>query len=135
MIGRLLFFLLFPLITFQAKSQHLIGLTREKVIETLKESNFVIDNTSKNTTYNYLKYVDRNEEKTLLVFFTKEDLCSSTKLMCDYSSIKETIAKYNKIYKKKSSLVWNYQKDGKTFNVELRKEEWFYSVIITPKSK
>jgi hypothetical protein len=134
MIYRIAFILLFAL-PIQTQSQHLIGLVRNDVIDKMKETSFTIDNTSKNETFNYLKYVDTNDEKTLLVFFSDSDQCISTKMMCDYSSIKKTIASFNKSYKRISSIEWNYIINKITYKVILRKEEWFYSVIITPKSK
>lgn len=127
--------LFLPLLTTQVYSQHLIGLSRDSIIGKMQETNFVIDNTSKNTTFNYLKYVDRIEDKTFLVFFSKEDVCTSTKLMCDYSSLKKTLADFNKNYKKVKSTEWSYKMNGTIYKVILKKEEWFYSVIVTPKLK
>ncbi|NJK94371.1 MAG: hypothetical protein HC905_05015 [Bacteroidales bacterium] len=101
----------------------------------MKETNFVIDNTSRNTTFNYIKFIDRFDEKTFLVFLSKDDICTSTKLMSDYSSFKKTVTEFNKKYKKISSNEWNYKHNGFTYKVILKKEEWFYSVIVTPKNK
>lgn len=115
--------------------QHLIGLHKNEVEKKMQQTSFVIDNSSRNTTFKYLKYVDKFEEKTFLVFLSRGDTCTSTKLMCDYSSLKPTVAQFNKNYTKVSSNVWNYQINGITYKVVLKKEEWFYSVIITPKNK
>lgn len=135
MKGRFKIFLLLLFIFTNVNSQHLIGLSQEEVISVMKESNFVIDNSSRNTTFNYLKYVDRFEDKTFLVFLSKDNKCTATKLMCDYSSYKKAISDFNKKYKKISSTEWNYKLDGITYKVILKKEEWFYSVIVTPKNK
>jgi hypothetical protein len=115
--------------------QHLIGLHKDEVVKKMQQTSFVIDNSSRNTTFKYLKYVDKFEDKTFLVFLSPGDSCTSTKLMCDYSSLKSTVAEFNKNYKKVSSNVWNYKVNGITYKVELRKEEWFYSVIVTSKTK
>lgn len=119
----------------RVNSQHLIGLSRKDVVSRMKETSFVIDNTSRNTTFSYLKYVDRSEDKTFLVFFSKDDVCTSTRLMCDYSYYKAMISRFNKNYKRKSATEWNYVIEGITYKVRLKKEEWFYSVIVTTKTK
>ncbi len=125
---------LFLFVGTSVNSQHIIGLPKEDIIKKMQETSFVIDNTSKNTSFNYLKYVDRFEEKTLLVFLSKEEICTATKLMCDYSSYKETISVFNKNYRKVSSNIWNYVIEGVTYKVTLKKEEWFFSVVVTPKN-
>ncbi|HEX3006299.1 MAG TPA: hypothetical protein VHO90_01655 [Bacteroidales bacterium] len=135
MTGKFSLFLLLLFVAIRAESQHLIGLSRTEVEKKLQEKGFALDNTSKNTTFNYDKYVDALEEKTLLAFFTKNDVCSSVKLMCDYSSYKETLNEFNKKYKKTGPNEWNYVNAGITYKVVLKKEDWFYSVIVTTKTK
>lgn len=130
MAGKLSILLLLLLGT-KAYSQHLIGLTKDEVLQKMQETSFVPDNTSSNATFNYLKFVDRFEEKTLLIFMSKENVCTSTKLMGDFSTYRSTVQEFNKKYKKISSTEWNYQFDGKTYKVTVKKEDWFYSVITT----
>lgn len=119
----------------EVNSQHLVGLTQDNIMQKMQETSFVLDNSSKNTTFKYLKFVDKIEEKTLLVFLSENNICTSTKLMCDYSSYKETLNEFNKNYKKISSSEWNYSINNITYTVILKKEEWFYSVIVTTKNK
>lgn len=135
MAGKLGIVLFMSIIAQQVDAQHLIGLSKEEIITKMQETSFVIDNTSKNTTFNYLKYIDRFEEKTFLVFLSAEDKCTSTKLMSDYSSLKSTLSNFNKNYKKISANEWNYKINGINYKVTLKKEEWFYSVIVTTKTK
>jgi hypothetical protein len=127
--------ILLLLVATNVWGQHLIGLHKNEVEKKMQQTSFVTDNSSRNTTFKYLKYVDKFEEKTFLVFLSPGDTCTSTKLMCDYSSLKATVNQFNNDYKKVSSNVWNYKINGITYKVMLRKEEWFYSVIVTPKTK
>ncbi len=135
MAGKFEIILFLTLFGYEVKAQHLIGLSKEDVIKKMQETSFVIDKTSRNTTFSYLKYVHRLEEKTFLVFLSKENICTSTKLMSDYSSFKSTLAEFNKKYKKAGSMEWTYKIEGITYKVLVRKEEWFYSVIVTTKTK
>lgn len=123
------------LVAIKVDSQHLIGLTKNEVLQKMQETSFVVDNSARNTTFNYIKYVDRIEEKTFLVFLSDKDVCTSTKLMSDFSSLKATLSEFNKKYKKKSSTEWEYKLDGITYKVTLKKDEWFYSVVVTTKTK
>lgn len=116
------------------QSQHLIGLNKNEVIKQMKETSYVIDNTSKNTTFKYLKYVDKMQEKTLLVFLSKDDVCTSTKMMSDYSSYRTTVNSFNEQYKKVAPNEWNYIVDTTIYKVILKREEWYYSVFITTKT-
>jgi hypothetical protein len=116
------------------QAQHLIGLSKNEVIKQMKETSFVIDNTSRNTTFKYLKYVDKFEEKTLLVFLSKDDMCTSTKMMSDYSSYRATVNEFNAKYKKVAANEWNYIVDTTIYKVTLKKEEWYFSVFVTTKT-
>lgn len=135
MAGKLGIILFLTLLGYEVQAQHLIGVSKEEIINKMKETDFVIDYTSRNTTFNYLKYVHRTEEKTFLVFISKDNICTSTKLMSDYSSFTSTLSEFNKKYKKVGKMEWNYKIEGITYKVLVRKEEWFYSVIVTTKTK
>lgn len=130
--GIILFLIL---IGSKAGAQHLIGLSKDEVVKRMHETSFAIDNTSRNSTFNYLKYIDREGDRTFLVFLSKDNICTTTKLMSDYSSLKSTLSEFNKKYKKIKPLEWNYNLNGVTYKVTLKKEEWFYSVIVTAKTK
>lgn len=117
------------------RSQNLIGLPKEVIYsELLKEyPTFVRDNTFVNHSYNYLKYIDKVDEQTLLIFLSDQNICTSTKLICDYSelnSIKLKLKKYKQISKDK----WMYSKNGKTYFIRLKREEWFFSLFTSLKS-
>lgn len=116
-------------------SQHLIGLTKDEVGKEVKASypNFFIDNTSVNHTYKYLKYIDRNNEQTLLVFLSENDICTSTKLMVDYMYLDGMKKDLNKKYKKAGTNKWTYTRGNTAYQITLKREEWFFSLFTSKK--
>jgi hypothetical protein len=135
MVFKLGIIILLAFTGIRVNSQHLIGLSRKEVVSAMKETSFMIDRSSRNTTFNYLKYVDQSGDKTFLVFFSEGDVCTSTRLMCDYSAYKTMISRFNKDYRRKSATEWTYELAGITYKVKLKKEEWFFSVVVTTKTK
>ena len=107
---------------------------RDKIEDELKKSypSFSRDNTFVNHTYNYLKYIDKLSEQTLLIFLSDQNICTSTKLICDYSelnNIKLKLKQYRPVGKDK----WTYKKDGKEYIVRLNREEWFFTLFTSLK--
>jgi len=117
------------------ESQHLIGLHKDQVIKEIKfgKPNFMIDNSTVNHTYHYLKYIDKNSEQTLLVFLSDKDICTSTKLMSDYSLLDLVKKDLNMNYKKINEYSWTYQWKGVTYLVILKQEEWFFTIFTSKK--
>ncbi len=123
-------FLLFPV-----KSQNLIGLKKQQINEEMKilYPDFSIDNSFVNKSYKYLKYTDKLNEQTLLIFLSENDQCTSTKLICDYSMldhIKEQMKKYKPSGKDK----WSYTIDGQEYNIVLHRDEWYFSLTTSKKN-
>jgi len=118
-------------------SQNIIGLSKDQVMETMKKSytDFTLDNSTKNETYKYLKYVDKFNDQTLLIFLSANDLSTSTKLMSDYSNLKDVRAKLSKNYKPKGKDSWTYTINGAVYQVVLKKEEWYFTVFTSKKEK
>lgn len=116
-------------------SQHLIGLHKEEVIKEIKTNNrnFIIDKSSVNYIYKYLKYIDKNGEQTFLVFLSENDICTSTKLMSDYSNLVILNKDLNKKYKKVGQNKWTYNLGGIVYMVKLKREEWFFTIFTSKK--
>ena len=93
------------------------------------------DNSFVNNSFNYLKYVDNLEQQTWLFFLDDNDYCKSSKLVCDYVLLDEKIAELNKSYLKTGSLSWSYEHNNSSFDVTLKKEEWFFSILTRAKEK
>jgi hypothetical protein len=117
-------------------AQHLIGMSKDQLIKEMRilYPDFIQDNSSVNNTYKYLKYIDKTNEQTLLVFLTDADVCKSTKLISDYTNlldVKNNLAQYKPAGKDK----WTYTLNGVTYLVTLTREKWFFSVFTSKKEK
>jgi len=124
----LLIFLLFPV-----WSQNLTGKNKvevEKQINSLYHG-FIVDKSTVNRTYKYLKYIDKSNEQTLLVFLSENDVCTATKLMSSYSNLPQVKNELNKRYKPAGKDTWRYTEKGIKYLVKLKREDWFFAVFIS----
>lgn len=124
------------LLVAQTKAPNFIGMPKTEIITYMKKNNpgFDLDEGAKNSTYKYLKFVDKYNEETYLFFLDEKDACTYTKLMSDYSNQKMRVDELNKNYKEAGENKWIYVEKGTTYFVELKKEEWFFT-IVTKKKK
>lgn len=88
-----------------------------------------LDESSRNTIYNLLKYIDRNQTQTLLFVFDENDTCQYYKLMYDYSFINKIQEEFDEKYMRSEGGLWHYLEEGRKFQVTLKKEDWFFSVL------
>lgn len=130
LVGLMTVFFVLPL-----QSQHLIGKNKEQLEKEIKSlyPDFVIDRSSVNNTYKYLKYIDKFNEQTLLVFLSDKDICTSTKLMSDYSNLDQVKKDLNKRFKVAGKDQWTYTINGVSYLVKLKRDEWFFSVFTSKK--
>jgi hypothetical protein len=132
---RILVIFLTMFIHFQSDSQYFIGMQKKQLIMEIKGvyPDFVIDTTSVNYTYKYLKFVDSYNEQTLLFFLSDKDVCTATKLISNYSCLSKVQKELNKKYKSAGRDMWIFKVNGEDYQVKLKREEWFFSVIISKK--
>jgi hypothetical protein len=130
---RVIVFTFSILFVFPVTSQHLIGKTKEDVIREIKNHypDFAIDNTSVNNTYKYIKYVDKINEQTMLVFLSDDNLCTATKLMSSYSNLPMVKQELTQKYKFVGNDKWEYTINGISYLAILKHEEWFFSVFTS----
>ncbi len=116
----------------QDKPVNFIGMNKAQIIKTMKEKNpgFDYDESSHNSTFNYLKYVDKYNEETYLFFLDDKNICTHTKLMSDYSNLKIRLNELNKYYKKAGETKWIYLEGGIVYVIEMKKEEWYFTIIM-----
>jgi hypothetical protein len=119
----------------QVSAQHLIGLSKVQVEAEMKKSypDYVLDNSSVNHTYKYLKFINKFEERTLLVFLSEGDTCTSVKMMCDYTAIDQVKNNFDSKYTPAGKDQWIYSVKGIIYMVRLQREEWFFTVFTTKK--
>ncbi|HEY4787685.1 MAG TPA: hypothetical protein VIH57_16625, partial [Bacteroidales bacterium] len=77
----------------------------------------------------YLKYINKITDQTMLLFLSEKDICTSTKLMSDYSNLLQVKKDLDKNYKSAGKNTWKYTKDGVKYVVKLKREEWFFTVF------
>lgn len=118
-----------------APAQHLIGIPASQVKTGVKQyyKKFSLDESAINRTFKYLKFVEWNDDQTLLVFLNEKDTSTWTKFMSDYKYLDSELEKLNKQYRKTSENSWEYAVKGIKYEVKLEKGEWFFTLITKPK--
>jgi hypothetical protein len=127
---RITLLLLFSASFLSARAQNFIGLNTIEIAGVIKSIHpqFKLDKNAVNHTYNYLKYVDKIGEQTILFFLSDKDICTYVRWMSDYSNMNDMIGMLNKNYKKSGANTWAFSEKGEDFTVKLEEEEWFFTV-------
>lgn len=112
------------------KGQSMIDLTKEevRVMVNSKHKEFRRDNSVVNQRFNYLKYVNGLRTRTWILYFTDEDICRSTKMVCDYGEYDEVLEELNETCEKVGESEWTYKLKRDTIHVILTRQEWYFSV-------
>lgn len=121
----------------QTSAQSIIGMTKEEVHVVVKERNKKLsqDKAIVKQQFNYLKFVNRAETITYIVYFSENDIATSTKMVCDYAEYDFVLDDLNEKYEKKGKKKWQYSDEKDTYTVELIDEEWYFSVRERKKVK
>lgn len=119
------------LFLFPIMGQNLIGKKKQDVENLVRTvyPGMMIDRSTVNHTYKYLKYVNNTEEQTLLVFLTDNDVCSATKLISSYSSLPDVKKDLNRKYKQAGKDTWKFNENGNRYVIKLKREDWFFTVF------
>lgn len=112
------------------QAQPLVGLSKDQVEAVIKEHHrdFRKDQSVVRQQFNYLKYVNGRKTRTWIAYFSDQDTCTGTKLVCDYSEFDEVKEELNDAYRKTGSREWEYAYGSDTFRVTLAREEWYFTV-------
>jgi hypothetical protein len=116
-------------------SQNYIGMHKDEIIATMKDSqkNFKLNTSYVNPHYNYLKYEDPINEVTILYFLSEEDKCKLIRKMYDYSNINDVEKELNENYTKVGKNKWEFRELLQKYSVELTEGDWFFTVTIKKK--
>jgi hypothetical protein len=108
----------------------MIDLSKEEVRVLMKEKHrgFRRDNMVVNQQFNYLKYVNGLKTRTWILYFTDEDICRSTKMICDYGEYDEVLDEMDAAYEKVGEMEWAYQLKSDTIYVTLTRQEWYFTI-------
>jgi len=112
------------------QAQSMIGLSKEEVKEKVKKEHreFRKDATVVKQQFNYLKYVNGTKTRTWILYFTKDDICKTSKLVCDYSEYDEIIETLSNSFTRVDDSKWENNLGGITLETTLTKQEWYFTV-------
>lgn len=130
---RNLIILCFGLITaLHCNAQQFIGKHKDEVKQMMssQRKDVHIDESSRNTVYNLLKYVDHNNTKTIYYVFDDTDSCKFYKSIYDYSYLRQVEKELNRKYIRKSFGNWYYSDNNEIYVVTLKKDKWYFSVLV-----
>ncbi len=114
----------------QARGQQYIGKHKSEVRSLMKEHNRELyeDNSSRNTVYNMVKYMDNLGNQTLIYFFDEQDTCICSKWMCDYSMLNKVVSGLNSNYEATAEDNWYYIHEGRKYRITLTAGDWFFTI-------
>lgn len=118
---------------FTLSGQHYIGLSKEQTRTQARSSGFYPDNMTTSQSFNYLKFVNSAGTKTLIVFFSDEDLSTHTKMVCDYTEYDFVIKAHDREYIRKGKTTWEYRKNEQWYQVDLEEGDWYFTVRVKKK--
>ncbi len=120
----------------QINGQTMVGLSKPEVIAAVKEDfkGFKKDDSVIKQHFNYLKYVNRPRTKTWIIYFNEQDVCKTSKMVCDYLYLNEIEEDLNSRYTSTGEDLWEFQVDSATIQVELIKLDWYFSIRETKKT-
>jgi len=127
-----LFLLFFTTFGF---AQEIIGIPKESAAEKVSKimKGFNLDTSSKNESFNYLKFVNSSGTKTLIVFFSEDNISTHTRMVCDFSEYDFILEEFNKKYKKLSKTSWEFSFNDEKYIINLEEKEWYF--VVTTKKK
>lgn len=126
----------FFLIVKPSTGQNLIGYKMSDIRNYMKEhqKNMVFQGITFNNTFRYLKYADRSQMQTLFFFLSADSLCRSVRLVCDKSLKDKKMEELNAKYRKVGDNLWEEEKDGKRYAIDLKDENWTFNISINIKT-
>jgi hypothetical protein len=114
----------------ELKGQNFIGMPKSAIPAMLKTMHpeFKLDKGAVNHAYNYLKFVDKVSEQTLLFFLSEKEICTYVRWISDYSNLSDMTTMLNHNYHKSSANSWTYTDKGDDYTVSLTEGEWYFTV-------
>lgn len=116
-------------------SQNLIGILKDEAEELVRKEikDFNLDNSTKNESFNYLKFINSAGTKTLIIFFSNENISTHTRMICDFSEFDFVIEELNNKYEKITKTSWEYNVNNEKFIIDLEEKEWYF--VVNTKKK
>lgn len=136
MIRTLVLLSFLHITVLHCNGQLFIGKHKDEVkqIMSSQRKDVHIDESSRNTVYNLLKYVDRNNTQTIYFVFDELDTCKFYKSIYDYTYLRQVEKELNRKYTRDSAGIWYFQDNNTTYRVTLKKDKWYFSVLVKKES-
>lgn len=110
--------------------QTMVGLTKVEVIAAVKKDHkeFRKDDSVIKQRFNYVKYVNGPRTKTWIIYFNDQDVCRTSKVVCDYGDLNTMLDDINSRCEQKDEFQWEFLANSDTITVELIKQEWYFTI-------
>ena len=112
------------------EAQTVICMPKEELKVFMKEKHrgFRLDNSVVKQRFNYLKYVNGLRTRTWIFYFNEEDICKTSKQVCDYGEFDKMMTELNGSYETVGDSRWKYMLEKDTVQVILTRQEWYFTV-------
>lgn len=124
----------FGLIQLSLLGQNYIGMHKDDIKKlTPKEyKGFVFEKEVEKADRSFIKFVNVIDEQTLLFMLNEKGFCTSVSRMYNTWFYDQIHKELKKNFKKKSSDTWVESKNGKVYEIKLKRGEWFITVTTRP---
>ena len=123
------------LLSSNTEAQFYIGKHSDDIKEIIKEEHpyFKLNTSDVNTAYKYLKYEDRINEITALLFLDEEDKCKMVRIMYDYANINDVLDYIKKNMEKVGENTYEFTPYNERLTVAMKEEDWFFTLTVKAK--
>jgi len=124
--------LLLLVLCTKISGQNLVGYHEKDIRQFMKEKqkNMIFQNFTNNSTFKYLKYVNREESQTLLFFLNPDSVCKTVRLICDKSLKSEKMKELDLAYIKSGENTWSETRDNRKYLIEMKEEDYTFNITI-----
>jgi len=114
----------------QAQNHSFIGMARDEVKQLMKEDykDFSIDNSITKQEFNYLKFVNASQTITWIIYLSGDDICTSTKKVCDYLEYDRITDELNEMYGSDVEHQWEYSDENESYVISLEEKDWYFTL-------
>jgi len=121
-------------VTMNSPGQNFIGMHADEIKAIMKQQHtgFLLNTSTINPHFNYLKYENEEGTQTMLIFLNEQDRCKYYKRICDYVHLPEMTVQLNAHSRRENDSLWVFQDDHRNFSQVLIKGDWFFTITTRP---
>jgi hypothetical protein len=119
----------FPLLG-RTQEISVIGMQKEEVKLLVKKKyrKYAQDRSVVRQQFNYLKYINGSGTITWIMYFSKKDICTSTKKVCDYIEYDFVLDDLDEQCESTGDMKWEFEIDEDTYTLTLEEKDWYFTV-------